>query len=75
MSLVSGGLYGNIGVGGGEGLVGRGPREDLVRLVYLGIGYSIVGCRVEAMCGWRWNPRFAMEYVELVGDWMFPSVA
>ncbi len=37
--------------------------------------YAIVGCSVEAMCCWRWDPRFALKYVELIGAWLLPSVA
>ena len=75
MWVVSGGLYGAIGVGGGGILVGRRPRGDWVRLFYSGVGYAIVGCRVEAVCGLRWDLRFALENVELIGGWLFPSVA
>jgi hypothetical protein len=63
--------------------VGRWPRGGWGRPVYLGVGcaffdYSIeamgveyggVDCRVEVMCGWGRGPRFALEYVELVGTW------
>ena len=73
--VLSGELYGNIGVGEGGVLVGRGPRGDLARLVYAGVGYAILGCSVDSMCGWGWDPRFALECIELVGAWLFPSVA
>ena len=66
----------------------RGPSGSWVRPVYLGagfafvyygveamgVGYVGVGCRVEVVCGWGRNPRFTLEYVELVGAWSFPGV-
>ena len=84
--VVSGELCVSMGVGGGWFLVGRGPRRSWVRPVYLGVGcvsvehsveamglgYDGVGCRVEVMCGWGRDPRFALEHVELVGAWLIP---
>ena len=51
---------------GGGGFVGCGYVGYWVCLVYLGMGYGIFGCRIEAMCGWGWVPRFALKFVELV---------
>ena len=79
----------SIGVGEGGFLMGRGLRRSLVRFVYLGIGcafvgnsveamgvgYGGVGWKIEAMCGCRRDPRFALEYVELVGACLFLGVA
>jgi len=69
------GCMGRLGWVGGGVIVERGSRGDWVRLVYSGVGYAIVGCGVEAMYGWRWDLRFVLEYVELVGAWLFPSIA
>ena len=55
------------GVGGGDGLMGCGLVGGWVCLVYSRVGYGVVSCRVEAMCGWGWVPPFALKYVELVG--------
>jgi len=54
--------------------MGRGPRGGWVRFFYSGVGYA-VGCIDEVRCGWEWDPRFALEYVELVRAWLFQSVA
>ena len=68
--------------------MGRWPRGSWGRPNYLGVGcafanYSIedigvgcgcLDCRVEVMCGWGRGPRFALEYVELVGAWFFSGV-
>jgi hypothetical protein len=60
-------LFGDVGVGGNEGPVGSGHMGDWVCLSYLRVRYGSVGCRVETMCGWRWVPRVALNYFELVG--------
>jgi hypothetical protein len=76
-------------VGGGGFLVKRGSRGTRVRPVYLrigcafvgysveamGVGYGGVGCKIETMCDWGRDPRFALEYFELFGAWLFPDVA
>ena len=49
------------------GPMGCGHVGGWVCLGYLGVRCGGVGGRVEAMCGWGWVPRFALEYVELVG--------
>ena len=69
MRVVSSRLFRNVGVCGGGGCVGCGHGGYWVRLVYLRIGYGIVGCRIEAMCGWGWISRFALEDAEVVGVW------
>ena len=38
-----------------------------VCLVYLGMRYGVVGCKIEAMCGCGRIPRFALKDVELIG--------
>jgi hypothetical protein len=34
---------------------------------YLRVGCGGVGGRVDALCCWGWIPRFALNYIELVG--------
>ncbi len=69
MWAVSSRLVRDVEVCGGGGFVGYVYGGYWVFLVYLGIWYGIVRCRVEAMCCWGWVPSFALEYVELVGVW------
>ena len=53
MGVVAGRLFGDIvRVGWGGGFVGCGYRGYCFRLVCLGMGYGVVGCKIEAMCGW-----------------------
>jgi hypothetical protein len=54
-------------VSGGEGYVGCGYGGFWVFIVYLGMGYGSVGCKIEAVCGWGRAPYFTLEDVELVG--------
>ena len=67
MGIVAGRLSRDLGVGGGGGCVGYGYRGFRVCLVYSGMGYGSVGCKIEAVCGWGWIPRLALDDVELVG--------
>jgi len=69
VGVVSSRLFRNVGVRGGGGFMGCGHGGGWVYLVYLGVWFGIVGCRIGAMCGWGWVPRFVLEYVELVGVW------
>ena len=39
------------------------------RLVFVKMGYGGVGCKIEAMYGWGWIPRFALEDVEFM-SWL-----
>jgi hypothetical protein len=78
----------SVGVGEGWFLVWRGARGRWVCPVYsgvgcafvyydvmaMGVGYVGVGCRVEVVCGWGRDPRFTLEYVELLGAWLIPGV-
>ena len=59
----AGWVFGDVGVGGGGVFLGRGYGGFCFRLVCLGMGYSGVGCKIEAMYGWGWIPRFALEDV------------
>jgi hypothetical protein len=61
------GLFGDVGVGGGGGPLGCRHMGDWVCLGCLRVRYGCVGCRVDAICGWGWVPRFALKYVVLVG--------
>jgi len=65
--VVAGWMLGDVGVGGRGSFAGRGYGGFCFRLVWLVMGYSGVGCKIDAMCGWGWTPRFALEDVELVG--------
>ena len=51
MGFVASRLSRDVLVGGGGGLVGCGYVGFWVYLVYLGMGYVSVCCKVEAMCG------------------------
>jgi len=52
VQVVAGWLFRDVGVGGGGGYLGCGYGGFWVFLVYLGMGYGSVGCKIEAVCGW-----------------------
>ena len=55
------------GVGRGGSLMGCGHLGGWVCLCESGVRCGGVVGRVNAMCDWGWVPRFALEYVELLG--------
>ena len=66
MGGVAGWLFDAVGVGGGEGDAGCRCGGYWIFLVYMGMGYGGVGCKIEAVCGRGRVLRFTLEDVELV---------
>ena len=53
---------------------GGGYRGGWIMFSHYGVWY-VVGGIAGDMCGGGWDQRFALEYGELVGAWLFQSVA